>query len=101
MLREPTPITVKLCVRLPSSTKTPAEGRRTHRLKCCEYNSKDEDNSQKTLNDKNHEDSSQKFEQQEFDTFAYLEVVTLDISLCTFYPRKYMKIILILCNTSL
>ena len=29
------------------------EGRRTYRQKRCEYNSKDEDNSLKTLNDKN------------------------------------------------
>ena len=30
--------------------KTPEEGQRTHRLKHCEYNNKDEDNSPKTLN---------------------------------------------------
>ena len=31
--------------------------------KCCEYNNKDEDNNLKTLNDKNHQASSQKFRQ--------------------------------------
>ena len=33
--------------------QTPEEGRRTYRPKCCENNNKDEDNSPKTLNDKN------------------------------------------------
>ena len=33
--------------------ETPEEGQRIYQLKHCEYNSKDEDNSQKTLNDKN------------------------------------------------
>ena len=32
--------------------ETPEEPQRTYRLKHCEYNSKDEDNSAKTLNDK-------------------------------------------------
>ena len=39
------------------------EGRRTHRPKLCEYNNKEEDNSPKTLNDTNHQASSQKFRQ--------------------------------------
>ena len=43
--------------------ETPKEGRRTYRLKRCEYNNKDEDNSPKTLNDKNHPALSQKFKQ--------------------------------------
>ena len=33
--------------------QTPKEGRRTYWPKRCEYNNKDEDNSPKTLNDKN------------------------------------------------
>ena len=33
--------------------QTPEEGRRTYRLKLCRNNNKDEDNSPKTLNDKN------------------------------------------------
>ena len=33
--------------------ETPAEGRRTHWPKHCEYDNKDEDNCLKTLNDKN------------------------------------------------
>ena len=41
--------------------QTPEEGRRTYRLKRCGNN--DEDNSLKTLNDKNHQASFQKFRQ--------------------------------------
>ena len=33
--------------------KTPEEGQKTYQPKHCEYNYKDEDNSPKTLNDKN------------------------------------------------
>ena len=43
--------------------QTPEKGRRTYRLKRCGNNNKDEDNSPKTLNDKNHQVSSQKFRQ--------------------------------------
>ena len=42
--------------------QTSEEGRRTYRPKCC-GNKKDEDNCLKTLNDKNHQASSQKFKQ--------------------------------------
>ena len=42
--------------------QTPEEGRRTFRPKRC-GNNKDEDNSPKILNDKNHQASSQKFRQ--------------------------------------
>ena len=41
--------------------KTPEEGRGTYRPKRCGNSNKDEDNSPKTLNDKNHLASSQKF----------------------------------------
>ena len=41
--------------------ETPEEGRRTYRLKSCEYDNKDENNRSKTLNDKNHQTSFQKF----------------------------------------
>ena len=41
--------------------QTPEEGRRTYRPKRCGNNNKDEDNSPRTLNDKNHQASSQKF----------------------------------------
>ena len=41
--------------------QTPEEGWRTYRPKRCGNNNKDEDNSPKTLNDKNHQASSQKF----------------------------------------
>ena len=37
----------------PFRQETPEEGRRTYRPKCCEFNNKNEDNSLKTLNDKN------------------------------------------------
>ncbi len=43
--------------------QTPEEGWRTYRPKRCGNNNKDEDNSPKTLNDKNHQTSSQKFRQ--------------------------------------
>ena len=46
----------------PEGSQTPEKGRRTYRPKCC-GNNKDEDNSPKTLNDKNHQASSQKFRQ--------------------------------------
>ena len=41
--------------------QTPEEGQRTYRLKHCGNNNKDEDNSPKTLNDKNYWALSQKF----------------------------------------
>ena len=43
---------------------TPEEGRMTYRPKRCGNDNKDEDNSPKILNDKNHQASSQKFRQQ-------------------------------------
>ena len=43
--------------------QTPEEGRRTYRPKRCGNNNKDEDNSPKSLNDKNQQASSQKFKQ--------------------------------------
>ena len=43
--------------------QTPVERRRTYRPKCCENNYKDKGNSPKTLNDKNHQTSFQKFRQ--------------------------------------
>ena len=46
--------------------QTPEEGRRTYRSKRWGNNDKDEDNCPKTLNDKNHEASSQKFRQLEY-----------------------------------
>ena len=41
--------------------QTPEEDRRTYRPKRCGNNNKDEGNSPKTLNDKNHQALSQKF----------------------------------------
>ena len=43
--------------------QTSEEGRRTYRPKCCRNSNKDEDNSPKTLNDKNHQALFQKFRQ--------------------------------------
>ena len=43
--------------------QTPEEGQRTYQPKHCGNNNKSEDNSPKTLNDKNHQASSQKFRQ--------------------------------------
>ena len=43
--------------------QTPEEGQKTYRPKRCGNNSEDEDNSLKTLNDKNHQTSCQKFRQ--------------------------------------
>ena len=43
--------------------QAPEEDRRTYRPKCCGNNNKDEENSPKTLNDKNHQASSKKFRQ--------------------------------------
>ena len=43
--------------------QTPEEDRWTYQLKRCRNNNKDEDNSLKTLNDKNHQASSQKLRQ--------------------------------------
>ena len=41
--------------------QTPEEERRTYWPERCGNNNKDEDNSQKTLHDKHHQDSSKKF----------------------------------------
>ena len=43
--------------------QTPEEGWRTYQLNHCGNNNKDEDNTLKTLHDKNHQASSQKFRQ--------------------------------------
>ena len=41
--------------------QTPGEGQRVYRPKCCGNSNNDEDNSPKTLNDKNHQASTEKF----------------------------------------
>ena len=43
--------------------QTPEDGQKTYWLKRCGNNNEDEDNSPKTLNDKNHQALSQKFSQ--------------------------------------
>ena len=42
--------------------QTPEEGQRTYRLKHCGNNNKDEDNSSKTLSDKNQQNVLHKFQ---------------------------------------
>ena len=56
--------------------QTPEEGRKTYRPKRYGNNNKDEDNSPKTLNDKNQQASSQKFRQQ-FSVYNQLNVKTI------------------------
>ena len=46
--------------------QTPEDSLTTYRPKRCGNNNKDEDNSPKSLNDKNHQASSQKFRQLTF-----------------------------------
>ena len=58
--------------------QTPEEGRRTYRPKHWGNNNKDGDNSPKTLNDKNHQASSQKFRQPKFLTFNIVKVTLSD-----------------------
>ena len=59
--------------------QTPEEGRRTYQPKRCGNKNKDEDNSPKTLNDKNHQALSQKFRQPIFLLcfFAYIFAIPL------------------------
>ncbi len=57
-----TPVdSIKDVVRSSKFRQTTEEGRRTYRPKRCGDSNKDQDNSPKTLNDKNHEASSQNF----------------------------------------
>ena len=60
---------VRSSVKVPEFRQTPEEGRRIYRAKRCE--NKDEDNSLKTLNDKN-QTSSQKFRQLISTVVGYL-----------------------------
>ena len=57
---------LKFCIGSQVQQETPQEDWRIHQPKCCEYNNKDEDNSLKTLNAKNHKALSQKFKQLVF-----------------------------------
>ena len=51
--------------------QTPEEGQQTYQPKNCGNNNKDEDNSPKTLNDKNHQVLSQKFRQLRWIHFSF------------------------------
>ena len=55
---------------------TPEEGRRTYGLKRCGNNYKDEDNSPKTLQDKNPQASSQKFKQIIFEWIKFRRLIS-------------------------
>ena len=59
-------IQIKFCDLKFHVRQTPEEGRRIYQPKRGGNNNKDEDNSPKTLNDKNHQTSSQKFRQLSF-----------------------------------
>ena len=52
--------------------QTPEEGRRAYSPKLREYKKKDDDNSPKILNDKNHQALSQKLRQLVFITFGII-----------------------------
>ena len=52
--------------------QTPEEGWRTYWTKFCGNNNKYEDNSPKTLNDKNHQASSQKFSRELYVNIYYI-----------------------------
>ena len=54
---------VQSSVKVPRVRQTPEQGRKIYQPKHCGNNNKDEDNSPKILNDKNHQASSQKFRQ--------------------------------------
>ena len=71
--------------------QTPEESRRTYRLKRCGNNNKDEDNSPKTLNDKNQQASSQKFRQLVSNNYSYLITICLQL-----YGLKYSYLIAII-----
>ena len=53
----------KFCLGSQVQQEIPEEGQRTYQPKRCEYDNKVEDNNSKTMNDKNHQASTQKFRQ--------------------------------------
>ena len=57
--------------------ETPQVGRRTHQQKRREYNNKDEDNSPKTLNEENHQASSEKFRQLRWSSIVLIPGKTI------------------------
>ena len=71
--------------------QTPEEGRRIYRPKRCGNNHKDEDNSPKTLNDKNHQASSQKFRHlKKAGGYIVRNVVEITIKMKTIVPKSLM-----------
>ena len=62
--------------------QTPGEGRSTYRPKHCGNSNKDEDNSPKTLNDKNQQASSQKFRQVPSWSYYWLTTFQSCFSFC-------------------
>ena len=84
--------------------QTPEEGRRTYRPKCCGNNNKDEDNSPKTLNDKNHQALSEKFRQPYHLTFCcqsitmttFFRLVLASLNKCwSIYKCSFVPLVLL------
>ena len=89
--------------------QTPEEGRRIYRPKRFGNSSKDEDNSPKTLNDNNHQDSSKKFRQliyYEFILFlipiyyTYIHILIIFVFILIYYTNIPILILLLklICN---
>ena len=78
--------------------QTPEEGRGTYQPKHCGNNNKDEDNRAKTLNDKNHQASSQKFRQLISLTKIQVTINTNNLQL---YDLNYFYRIRIILNGSI
>ena len=86
-------------IRFVSEIQAPEEDCRTYRPKRCGNNNKDEDNSPKARNDKNHQNSSQKFRQKSsfslinaivfFSVFFFCPVLILYVNtgLCVYLSR--------------
>ena len=68
--------------------QTLEEGQRTYQLKRCGNNYKDEDISLKTLNNKNHQASSQKFRQLRHKTVNFVNMAAIFFNYCIKMPSK-------------
>ena len=83
---------LKFCIDSRVQQETPEEGLKTYQLKHCVYNDKDEDNSIKTLNNKNHQKSSQKFRQGrkllELDCGYINKYISINFIKCMYIERK-------------
>ena len=70
---------VRCSVKVPGVRQTPEEGRTTYRLKRCGNNNKDEDNSPKTLNDKNN-----KLRLRNLDTDVFMDIIGVVVRITSF-----------------